>query len=56
MNIIYIYNSWHLGDHIFNFIFFHNIQTYLEENKLTISYFAPLEYHEQLKEFIPVVM
>jgi len=53
MNIIYIYNSWHLGDHIFNFIFFHNIQRYLEENNITISYFAQLEYHEQLKEFIP---
>lgn len=52
--VIYIFNSWHLGDHIFNIIFFYNIQKYLQENNITISYFAPVEYHEQIKEFFPI--
>jgi hypothetical protein len=53
MNTVYIYNAFHLGDNIFNFIFFSSIKKYLEENDITISYFAQVEYHDQLKEFIP---
>ena len=53
MQIIYVYNRYHLGDNIFNYILFYNIKNYLEEHDIIISYFAQLEYHDQLKEFNP---
>ena len=53
MQVIYVYNRYHLGDNLFNYILFYNISQYLEENDITISYFAQLEYHDQLKEFNP---
>ena len=48
---IKLYNEFHLGDHIFNFILFNNIKNYIEENNIIIEYYCGKEYHEQLSEF-----
>ncbi len=49
--IIKIYNEYHLGDQIFNFIFFYNIKDYIEKNDIVINYYCKKEYHSQLSEF-----
>lgn len=49
--IIKLYNTWHLGDQIFNFILFYNIKDYIELNNITIQYYCNPEYHYQLSEF-----
>jgi hypothetical protein len=48
----HIHNSYHLGDNVFNFILFYQIKNYIEENNITIFYYAKKEYLPQLKEFI----
>ena len=51
MTNIKLYNEYHLGDHIFNFILFYNIKNYIEQNDITIEYYCGKEYHDQLAEF-----
>jgi len=50
--IYHLHNSYHLGDNVFNFIFFYLIQKYVEYNGIVIFYYAKKEYLPQLKEFI----
>ena len=50
--IYHLHNSYHLGDNVFNFIFFYLIQKYIEYNGIVIFYYAKKEYLPQLKEFI----
>jgi len=52
INIYQLHNSYHLGDSIFNFIFFYLIKDYIEKNNIKIFYYAKKEYLTQLKEFI----
>ena len=52
MVIISIYNKWHLGDHIFNIIFFNKISYFLENNDIIIHYYLKNSYIFQVKEFI----
>ncbi len=51
-NIFNIYNKYHLGDHIFNMIFFNKILGYLKLNNLKVHYFCLEQYHNQVNEFI----
>jgi hypothetical protein len=46
------YNEYHLGDNVFNLIFFNNIKDYLENNNIFINYYCESKYFEQLQEFI----
>jgi hypothetical protein len=46
------HNEHHLGDNVFNLIFFNNIKNYLENNNITIYYYCQPVYFHQLKEFI----
>ena len=46
------HNEHHLGDNVFNLIFFNNIKNYLENNNITIYYYCQPTYFHQLKEFI----
>jgi hypothetical protein len=48
---IKVYNEWHLGDHIFNFIMLNNVKDYLEHNNVIIEYYCESVYHSQLSEF-----
>jgi hypothetical protein len=48
---IKLYNEFHLGDHIFNFILFNNIKNYIENNNIIVEYYCEKQYHEQLSEF-----
>jgi len=49
--IIKLYNRFHLGDQIFNFILFYNIKEYIESHKIKIHYYCEKQYHYQLSEF-----
>lgn len=49
--IIKIYNDFHLGDNIFNFILFYNIKDYIENNNIYIEYYCYSYYYDQVKEF-----
>jgi len=51
VKVIKLYNKFHLGDQIFNFILLNNIKDYIEENDITIEYYCGKEHHEQLSEF-----
>lgn len=42
----------HLGDNLFNLIFLHIIKDYLENNDITVNYYGPSEYMNQLSEFV----
>jgi hypothetical protein len=48
---IRVYNDFHLGDNIFNFIMFYHIKDYIEKNNIKIEYFCKKEYYDQVKEF-----
>lgn len=48
---IKLYNEYHLGDQIFNFILFNNIKNYIEENNIVIEYYCSTQFHDQLSEF-----
>jgi len=50
--IIKTYNSYHLGDNLFNIIFLNNISKYLEKNNIKIHYYLHSYYKDQVKEFI----
>lgn len=49
--LIKLYNQFHLGDQVFNFILFYNIKDYIEANDITIHYYCNKEYHWQISEF-----
>ena len=49
--IIEVDNHHHLGDNIFNFIFFNEIKEYIESNNIIINYYCYEQYHENLKDF-----
>lgn len=51
-NIYNIYNKYHLGDNIFNIIFFNKILPYLKKNNIKIHYYCLKQYHKQVEEFI----
>jgi hypothetical protein len=46
------HNEHHLGDNVFNLIFFNNIKNYLENNNIFINYYCQSKYFQQLQEFI----
>ena len=49
--VIDVYNKFHLGDHIINFIFFYKIKDYIEKNNITIHYYCLKQYHKNLLNF-----
>lgn len=51
MVVFHIHNEFHLGDQIFNMIFFYNIKYYLEHNDIFINYYCPPEHLSQVEEF-----
>lgn len=50
--IIKAYNKHHLGDNIFNILFFNNISKYLEKNNIIIYYYLKPCYKKQALEFV----
>lgn len=51
MLIYRIYNKYHLGDNIFNFIMFYHIKEYIEQKNIKIYYYCQEEYINQVSEF-----
>jgi hypothetical protein len=51
MRLIHLYNPYHLGDNIFNFILFYNLKPYLEIHNIFINYYCKPEYINQISEF-----
>ena len=51
MSIINLCNLFHVGDNIINFIFFHKIKKYIEENNIIINYYCYKKYHNNLFDF-----
>lgn len=49
--IIKLYNEYHLGDQLFNVIFFNINKNYIEENNIFIEYYCEKQYHHQVSEF-----
>uniref|UniRef100_A0A6C0B6H9 Uncharacterized protein n=1 Tax=viral metagenome TaxID=1070528 RepID=A0A6C0B6H9_9ZZZZ len=49
--IIKLYNELHLGDQLFNVIFFNINKNYIEENNIFIEYYCGKQYHQQVSEF-----
>ena len=47
----YFHNLYHLGDNVFNMIFFKIIKSYIEENNIIIHYCCQSEYIKQTAEF-----
>lgn len=47
----YFHNFYHLGDNVFNMIFFKIINPYIEENNIIIHYYCQPEYITQISEF-----
>ena len=47
----YFHNLYHLGDNVFNMIFFKIIKSYIVENNITIHYYCQPEYINQTSEF-----
>jgi len=47
----HFYNLYHLGDNIFNMIFFKIIKKHIEENKIFIYYYCQPQYIQQVGEF-----
>ena len=52
--IYYFHNEYHLGDNVFNLIFFNNIRNYIKKHNLQIYYYCQPQYMEQLIEFITI--
>ncbi len=48
----YLYNKYHLGDNVFNIIFFNKITPYLKKRGLKIEYFMEEGYIGQVSEFV----
>lgn len=52
MNRFNFYNSYHLGDQLFNLKFFFNIHDHLEKESITINYYYPLNTdHKELERY-----
>ena len=51
-NTFHIYNKYHLGDHVFNIIFFNKILPHLKKNNMKIEYYMEESYRGQVEEFI----
>ena len=51
MLIYRIYNKYHLGDNIFNFIMFYYLKTYIEQQNIFIYYYCQPQYINQVSEF-----
>jgi hypothetical protein len=49
--IIQVHQLFHLGDNIINFIFFHKIKDYIEQNDIIIHYHCHEQYHKNLHDF-----
>ena len=47
----YFHNLYHLGDNVFNIIFFKIIKSYIEEKNIIIYYYCQPEYIKQVSEF-----
>jgi hypothetical protein len=47
----YFHNLYHLGDNVFNIIFFKIIKSYIEKNNIIIHYYCQPEYINQVSEF-----
>ena len=52
--IYYFHNEYHLGDNVFNLIFFNNIRHYIKKHNIQIYYYCQPHYIEQLVEFITI--
>jgi len=53
-NKVYVlFNIWHLGDSIFNMMFFHYIKDYIEANNIIIQYYVRSCYTEEIKLYVP---
>jgi hypothetical protein len=50
MIALYLHNSYHLGDNVFNFILFNRLKKYIDE-KYIINYYCQPEYINQVSEF-----
>ena len=50
-NAYHFFNLYHLGDNIFNMIFFKNIKKYIEQHKIIIYYYCQPQYIQQVSEF-----
>lgn len=50
--VYHLYNIYHLGDNVFNLIFFFLINNYIEQHNIIIYYYANKEYILQLNDFI----
>jgi hypothetical protein len=50
--VIKAFNRYHLGDNLFNIIFFNNIAKYLEKNNIIIQYYLNPNYFNQIQEFM----
>lgn len=51
MLIYRIYNKYHLGDNIFNFILFYHLKEYIENNNIYIYYYCKPIYITQVSQF-----
>jgi hypothetical protein len=51
MSIINVFQYYHLGHSIINFIFFYKIKKYIEENNIIINYYCHKKYHNNLLDF-----
>ena len=47
----YFHNLYHLGDNIFNMIFFKILESTFKQNKIIIYYYCQPEYISQVKDF-----
>lgn len=47
----YFHNLYHLGDNVFNMIFFKILETTFIQNKIIIHYYCQPEYIDQIKDF-----
>lgn len=50
--VINIHNKHHLGDQVFNIIYFNKIAEYLKTNNITILYYLQPRYINQVSEFL----
>jgi hypothetical protein len=51
MLLYQLYNPYHLGDNIFNFILFYQLKNYIEKHNIHIDYYCKSCYIEQVSEF-----
>lgn len=50
----YFHNFYHLGDNVFNMIFFKIIKAHIQENNIIIHYYCQPEYIKQASEFVDI--